>query len=100
MTAPAGNPGSDEPRVPSGLPAYLAELYMVPLLNREQEQHYFRLMNFRLYQFQQLQKKLDPRRPSNKLAVQAERLLDEIADTKNLLIRSNLRWWYRLPRNT
>ena len=33
-------------RVPSGLPAYLAELYKVPLLNKAQEQYYFRKMNF------------------------------------------------------
>ena len=37
-------------RPPSGLPPYLASLYDVPLLNREQEGHLFRKLNFLKYQ--------------------------------------------------
>jgi hypothetical protein len=38
-----------KPRLPSGLPAYLASLYEVPLLTREQEAHLFRKMNYLKY---------------------------------------------------
>ncbi|MEZ6046877.1 MAG: helix-turn-helix domain-containing protein [Planctomycetaceae bacterium] len=33
-------------KVPPGLPPYLASLYSVPLLTREEEAHYFRKMNY------------------------------------------------------
>ncbi|MBU2214054.1 sigma-70 family RNA polymerase sigma factor [Patescibacteria group bacterium] len=36
-------------RAPAGIPPYLASLYEVPLLTREQEQYLFRRMNFQLY---------------------------------------------------
>ena len=91
VPAPEGNPDSAAPRPPSGLPAYLAELYKVPLLNKAQEQHYFRLMNYLKYRFQELQTGLDSRRPILKLVSEMESLLDQIAEIKNLLIRSNLR---------
>ena len=38
-----------KPRLPSGLPPYLASLYEVPLLTREQEAHLFRKMNYLKY---------------------------------------------------
>lgn len=78
-------------RPPSGLPAYLAELYAVPLLDREQEQHYFRLMNFLKFQFVELQRDLNPKRPGTRVPAEMDRLLRQIAEVKNLLIRSNLR---------
>ena len=34
------------PKAPKGLPPYLASLYEVPLLDREQEMHLFRKMNY------------------------------------------------------
>lgn len=91
VQAPKGNASDGPVRSPSGLPAYLAELYEVPLLNREQEQHYFRLMNFLKFRFTDLQKSLNPRRASQRLISEMEKLLYQIAEVKNLLIRSNLR---------
>lgn len=79
------------PRIPSGLPAYLGELYRVPLLTKEQEQYYFRRMNFRKFQFEELRKSLDAAKPSARLLKQLEELLQDITEVKNLLIRSNLR---------
>ena len=38
--------GGRKARVPSGLPPYLASLYEVPLLNRDQEYHLFRQFNY------------------------------------------------------
>ncbi len=85
-------PAGDRPmRMPSGLPAYLGELYRVRLLTKDEEQYYFRKMNFRKYQFLQLRASLDLAKPSARLVSRLERLLAEISDVKNLLIRSNLR---------
>lgn len=78
-------------RVPSGLPAYLGELYRVPLLTKEQEQYYFRRMNFRKFQFEELRKSLDVTKPATRLLKQMEELLNDVTEVKNLLIRSNLR---------
>ena len=78
-------------RVPSGLPPYLSDLYKVPLLNKAQEQHYFRLMNFLKCQACQLQMQLELSHPVASLVRKLNRLLDEVAKIKGLLIRSNLR---------
>ena len=78
-------------RVPSGLPAYLTELYKVPLLNKPQEQYYFRKMNFLRYQAAELQKTLQSGRASARVAKKMESLLNDADAIKNLLTRSNLR---------
>ena len=78
-------------RIPSGLPAYLGELYRVPLLSKAQEQYYFRRMNFRKFQFSELRNELDVKKPSARMVSKLESLLADITDIKNLLIRSNLR---------
>ena len=83
--------GERPARIPSGLPAYLGELYRVRLLTKEEEQYYFRKMNFRKFQFLQLRAGLDSSKPSARLISRLERLLGEISEIKNLLIRSNLR---------
>ena len=60
-------PESDLPtkksRLPSGMPPYLASLYEVPLLTREQEAHLFRKMNYLKYKASRLRDKLDVNRP-------------------------------------
>lgn len=78
-------------RVPTGLPAYLAELYRVPLLTKAHEQYYFRRMNFRKFQFSELRNELDVKKPSARMVSKLESLLADITEVKNLLIRSNLR---------
>lgn len=78
-------------KVPSGLPAYLVELYRVPLLTKAHEQYYFRRMNFRKFQFSELRGELDKKTPSARTVSKLERLLADITEVKNLLIRSNLR---------
>jgi len=88
-------PGLDEPakrvRRPSGLPAYLASLYEVPLLTREQEVWLFRRMNYLKYRAASLREQLDPERPSSRLMDQIEKLYGEIVDLKNRMVRANLR---------
>ena len=46
MPQPADGKAPRRPKAPKGLPPYLASLYEVPLLDRNQEAHLFRQMNF------------------------------------------------------
>jgi RNA polymerase sigma factor (sigma-70 family) len=78
-------------RRPSGLPAYLASLYEVPLLTREQEVWLFRKFNYLKHKAAKLREQLDPERPNARLMDQIERLYDEIVDLKNRIVRANLR---------
>ena len=78
-------------RRPGGLPAYLASLYEVPLLTREQEVWLFRKFNYLKFKAAKLREQLDPERPSAKLMDQVERLADEAVEIKNRIVRANLR---------
>jgi RNA polymerase primary sigma factor len=87
-------PESKQPsstKIPPGLPPYLASLYSIPLLSREDEVYYFRKMNYLRYKAAELHKKIDPNRPRAKDMDQLERLLEQASEIKNFLIRSNLR---------
>jgi RNA polymerase sigma factor (sigma-70 family) len=86
-----GVPDAKRVRRPSGLPAYLASLYEVPLLTREQEVWLFRKFNYLKYKAANLREQLDPERPSARLMDQIERLYDDIVDLKNRIVRANLR---------
>ena len=92
VEAPPYDSGSRVPaKVPSGLPAYLADMYRVPLLNKAQEQHYFRIMNYLKFRAGRLQAELNVARPVGPIVRKLQRLLTEAAQIKGLLIRSNLR---------
>lgn len=78
-------------RLPSGLPPYLASLYEVPLLSREQEYHLFRKFNYLKYKAGVLRSSLDPASAKSSVMDEIERLYDEAVATKNQIIRSNLR---------
>jgi RNA polymerase primary sigma factor/RNA polymerase sigma factor len=78
-------------RRPSGLPAYLASLYEVPLLTREQEVWLFRKFNYLKFKAVKLREQLDPERPNARLMDQIERLYEEIVEIKNRIVRANLR---------
>jgi RNA polymerase sigma factor (sigma-70 family) len=86
-------PETDAKRVrrPGGLPAYLASLYEVPLLTREQEVWLFRRFNCLKYKAAKLREQLDVERPSARLMDQIERLYEEIVELKNRIVRANLR---------
>lgn len=73
------------------LPGYLASLYDVPLLNREQEAHLFRKMNYLKFRASKLRETIDPIRARAADLDEVERLLDEAQTTKNQIIRANLR---------
>ncbi|WP_417847806.1 sigma-70 family RNA polymerase sigma factor [Thalassoglobus sp.] len=78
-------------KAPPGLPPYLASLYTVPLLTREQEGYWFRKMNYLKFKAAELQEKIDPQSPKSRELDQLEALIEEAIIVKNFLIRSNLR---------
>jgi len=88
-------PDSDTPtkkaRRPSGLPPYLASLYEMPLLTREQEAHLFRKYNYLKYKAAKLRSQLDPAQPKSSLMDEIEELQQQTVATKNEIARANLR---------
>jgi RNA polymerase primary sigma factor/RNA polymerase sigma factor len=78
-------------RLPSGLPPYLASLYEVPLLTREQEAHLFRKFNFLKYKAVKLRDSLDPIKAKSTVMDAIEKLYEEIVALKNQIVRANLR---------
>ena len=79
------------PRLPPDTPAYLASLYDVPLLSREQERGLFRRMNFLKFKAASLRQRLNTQRPRIELVEQVERLYDQAVGVKNRIIQANLR---------
>ncbi len=88
-------PESDAPnkkaRRPSDLPPYLASLYEMPLLTREQEAHLFRKYNYLKYKASKLRDGLDPAKPKSSVMDQIEKFAEQAGEVKNQLARCNLR---------
>lgn len=88
-------PDSDQPtkkaRRPSDLPPYLASLYEMPLLTREQEGHLFRKYNYLKFKASKLRDQLDPQRPRSVLMDEIEELAEQAVKVKNQIARCNLR---------
>jgi RNA polymerase primary sigma factor len=78
-------------RRPTGLPPYLASLYEMPLLTREQEAHVFRKYNYLKYKAAKLRKELQPAQPRAALMDEIEELYQQAVATKNEIARANLR---------
>ena len=78
-------------RVPSGLPPYLASLYEVPLLNREQEGHLFRQFNYLKFKAAQLREELDPAKARSSHMDKIEHYYSEAVKVKNRIVQANLR---------
>lgn len=78
-------------RAPSGLPTYLASLYDVPLLTREQEYHLFRKMNFLKAKASRLRETLVPSEAKVGLMDEIEQLYQQAVEVKNLIVQANLR---------
>lgn len=88
---PARTEKSTAMKAPPGLPPYLAQLYAIPLLTKEQEVYYFRKMNYLKFSAARLRDQLDVSRAKSKVMDKIEQLLDASVEVKNMLIRSNLR---------
>jgi RNA polymerase primary sigma factor len=91
ILGPSPEPVAGRSRAPQDIPPYLASLYEVPLLSREQERHLFRKMNYLKYRAQQLRAALDPGRCDAGSLDEIERLQGEALSVKNQIIRANLR---------
>ena len=89
--APESPPENRRIRPPSGLPTYLASLYEVPLMTREQEQHLFRQFNYLKYRADKLREELDMERPLAATMERIEQLYAASVEVKNRLVQSNLR---------
>lgn len=83
--------GKKAPRRPSGLPPYLASLYEMPLLTREQEGHLFRKYNYLKFKAAKLRNELDVTQPKSSLMDEIESLHEQAVATKNDIARANLR---------
>jgi RNA polymerase primary sigma factor len=89
--APEVERKSARTKAPPGLPPYLASLYSIPLLAKEEEVYYFRKMNYLKFKAARCRERLDPNRPKSAEMDDVETLLEEAVEVKNFLIRSNLR---------
>jgi RNA polymerase sigma factor (sigma-70 family) len=78
-------------RVPKDAPPELAALYEVPLLNKEQEQHLFRQMNYLKHKAHRLRSRLDPSRARTQELEEIEALQDRAQKIKDQLINCNMR---------
>jgi len=79
---------------PKDVPAHMAHLYEWPLLNKEQEQHVFRKMNFLKHQLHKLQESIDPAKATVEALQRAEELKGDIRLCRDRLISCNQRLVY------
>jgi RNA polymerase primary sigma factor len=79
------------PPAGAGVTPYIASLYQTRLLAKEEEQFYFRRMNWLKFKAATTRGRLDRRRASLKQIEAVEGLLNEAETVKAILITSNLR---------
>ncbi len=95
ILGPISEPADGKPprrtKAPKGLPPYLASLYEVPLLSREQEAHLFRKMNYLRSRAGKLRDSIEPAKARTGDLDEVERLQDEALAVKNQIISANLR---------
>jgi RNA polymerase primary sigma factor len=90
FTYPPESP-PDAPRPPSGLPAYLRELYRVPLLDRARERELFRKYNYIKYRLAMLQEQVRERGYRAELIDRFDACRQAADQVRRILIRCNLR---------
>ena len=86
-----GGKAARKVRAPEGLPPYLADLYDAGLLNREQEAHLFRKMNYLKHKATHLRGAIDPDHARASDLDKIEALMAEALSVKNQIIKANLR---------
>jgi len=91
MPNPADGKALRKLKAPKGLPPYLASLYEVPLLAREQESHLFRKMNYLKYQAEKIRAAVEPSKAKTNDLDEIDRLGNEALVVKNQIISANLR---------
>jgi RNA polymerase sigma factor (sigma-70 family) len=81
----------EESRVPRDLPLYLQELYRTPLLTPARERALFLKLNYHKYKFVSARRQLDPQLARMRHLDQLESALGSATETKNEILRANLR---------
>jgi RNA polymerase primary sigma factor len=81
----------EEYRVPRDLPPYLQELYRTPLLTPAKERALFLKFNYHKFRFVTARRQLDPELVRRRDLDTLESLLDDATQTKNDIVRANLR---------
>lgn len=76
---------------PAGLTPYLASLYQTRLLTKDEEQFYFRRMNWLKFRAATVRGRLDRKRATLRQIDQIEAWLTEAETVKSIIITSNLR---------
>jgi RNA polymerase sigma factor (sigma-70 family) len=89
LTAEKGKP--EEVRVPRDIPPYLQDLYRTPLLSGPRERALFLKFNFHKYQFVQARRELEPEFARSRDLDVMESHLGDATETKNQIVRANLR---------
>ena len=91
LTAGSPSRASEEARVPRDLPPYFQELYRTPLLTPARERALFLEFNYRKYQFITARRKLEPQFLRARDLDLLEGHLRRSTETKNAILRANLR---------
>lgn len=86
-----GAGASESTRVPRDLPPYLQELYRTPLLTPGRERALFLKFNFHKKQFVTLRRRLEPQFARARELNQLDGHLRKATETKNAIVRANLR---------
>ena len=81
---------------PKDVEAHMAYLYQRPLLNREQEAHLFRRMNYRKSKLKAFIATLDPAKCKNSDLIKVEREQRKVKEDRDLLIECNQRLVHNL----
>jgi len=81
----------EETDVPAGLPPYVAELYRIPVLDRDEERHLFRKYNYIKYKMALLQEQVRRRGYSAGLLEAFQEYRRAADQVRLVLIRCNLR---------
>lgn len=89
---------SSSPSSTKELPAYVAELYRTPLLDREEESRLFRRMNGLKHVAKEIQDRLDVLSPDESDMRQFERWMDEAERVRNMIVEANLRLVFSLAK--
>lgn len=84
-------PAGEASRIPTDLPPYLRDLYRTPLLTPARERALFLKFNFHKFQFAQARRRVDPSCVRAKQLDELERIYRSATDTKNDIVRANLR---------
>ena len=101
MPEPADGKAPRRPKAPKGLPPYLASLYEVPLLDREQEMHLFRKMNYLKHQAIRLRDRRSiPAGPRPPTSTRSNGFRKKRWRSRTRSSAPTCGWWSRSPSGT